>query len=104
MPWQDLFQHLLALPLDDYRVIYAEACIQKARLSIDDQLTDASFFAQDLDRVFPHCFGQTRAEPLAKQKKWQSDMWKFGSEIWKFTGHMLDRRQCIINRPDSGGL
>ncbi|CAL1135529.1 unnamed protein product [Cladocopium goreaui] len=26
---QDLFQHLLNLPLDDDRVIFAEACIQK---------------------------------------------------------------------------
>lgn len=28
---QDLFQHLLDLPLDDERVIYAEVCIQKAQ-------------------------------------------------------------------------
>ena len=28
---KDLFQHLLDLPLDDERVIYAEVCIQKAR-------------------------------------------------------------------------
>lgn len=47
---QDLFQHLLDLPLDDERVIYAEVCIQK-----------------DLDRVFPHCFGQARAEYCRKK-------------------------------------
>lgn len=47
---QDLFQHLLNLPLDDDRVIFAEACIQK-----------------DLDRVFPHCFGQARAEYCRKK-------------------------------------
>eukprot|EP00435_Cladocopium_sp_Y103_P027237 s1292_g6.t1 len=47
---EDLFQHLLKLPLDDDRVIFAEACIQK-----------------DLDRVFPHCFGQARAEYCRKK-------------------------------------
>ena len=38
---QDLFQHLLDLPLDDERVIYAEVCIQKA------QRADAVWFGGD---------------------------------------------------------
>eukprot|EP00913_Durusdinium_trenchii_P029416 g27575.t1 len=47
---QDLFQYLLALPLEDENLIFAEACIQK-----------------DLDRVFPHCFGQPRVEYCRKK-------------------------------------